>query len=51
MIAPMVMMIVSGVVGLLTYGFGLIFTWPICMIWAAIAAGSHNRRAMRRAAA
>lgn len=50
-LGALIMMIVTAIVGFLTYGIGLIFTWPICMIWAAVAAGSHNRRAMRRAAA
>ena len=40
-----VMLFVNIVVGLVTYGFGLFLTWPICMIWAATAASSHNSRA------
>ena len=33
-----IMMIVSFVVALFTLGLGLIITWPICVIWAAVAA-------------
>ncbi|MEP7162119.1 MAG: hypothetical protein ABI746_13630 [Dermatophilaceae bacterium] len=40
-----VMVLVNLLVGLLTYGFGLFLTWPICMIWAATAASSRNARA------
>ena len=43
------MMVVSLIVGLLTLGFGLFVTWPICVIWAAIAANSHNSGVMRTA--
>ncbi len=39
-----VMLLVSLVVGLVTFGFGLLITWPICILWAAIAASSYNRR-------
>lgn len=39
-----VMMIVSAVVGLLTVGIGLLFTWPICIIWGAMATTAHNRK-------
>ena len=45
-----IMSIVSFFVGLATFGFGLFFTWPICMIWAAMAARSHNKRALSRLA-
>jgi len=37
-----VMSIISLVVGVLTFGMGLIITWPICVIWAAIATNSYN---------
>ena len=38
------MFVISALVGLVTFGLGLMITWPICIIWAALAAGSHNRR-------
>lgn len=39
-----IMIVVSAVVGLLTLGFGLIITWPICVIWAAVATSSYNKK-------
>jgi len=41
-----IMLIISIVVGLFTLGFGLIFTWPICVIWAALAADRQNKKAL-----
>ena len=38
-----VMLIVSLVVAFLTLGLGLVITFPICMVWAAIAASNHNK--------
>lgn len=37
-----IMIIISLLVGIFTMGFGLIFTWPICIIWAAIATSNYN---------
>ncbi len=39
-----IMMVVCGIVALITLGFGLFFMWPVCIIWAAIAASNHNKR-------
>jgi len=39
-----VMLIVSGLVALITLGFGLFFTWPVCIIWAAIATKNYNEK-------
>lgn len=39
-----VMLLVSLVVGVVTLGLGLIITWPICIIWAALAASSYNQK-------
>ena len=36
------MMVISLLVGIFTLGFGLFLTWPICVIWAAMAANGHN---------
>jgi hypothetical protein len=41
-----IMLIISIVVGLFTLGFGLLFTWPICVIWAALAADRQNKKAL-----
>ncbi|MRJ09216.1 hypothetical protein EDL99_10140 [Ornithobacterium rhinotracheale] len=37
-----IMLIISGIVGIITLGMGLPFIWPICMIWGALAARSYN---------
>ena len=37
-----VMFFVSLLIALVTFGFGILLTWPICVLWAAIAANSHN---------
>ena len=39
-----IMLIVNIVVGIFTLGFGLLLTWPIGVIWAAIATNSHNKK-------
>lgn len=46
-----IMMVVSLLVAIPTAGFGLIITWPICIIWAAVAASSYNKKLVRRASA
>lgn len=33
-----IMFFVSLIVAVLTFGLGLLITWPICIVWAAIAA-------------
>ncbi|MGD0590121.1 MAG: hypothetical protein ABSA44_04905 [Bacteroidota bacterium] len=38
-----VMMIVSVLAAIVTLGFGLIITWPICIIWAAVATKNYNK--------
>ena len=39
-----IMLIVSGIVGLVTLGYGLIITHPICVIWGALATHSYNKK-------
>ncbi len=39
-----IMIIVSGIVGLLTLGYGLAITHPICVVWGALAAHSYNKK-------
>lgn len=39
-----IMGVLSLVVGLLTFGLGLIITWPICIIWAAVATSLYNQK-------
>jgi hypothetical protein len=38
------MLIVSLVIGLVTFGFGLFLTWPVCVIWGAMAAKAYNEK-------
>ena len=35
---------ISLIVAIFTLGFGLIVTWPICIIWAAVATSSYNKK-------
>lgn len=42
-LGAIIMCIVTLVVGLLTLGFGTMVTWPVCVIWGAIAANNHNK--------
>lgn len=40
-----IVMIVVGVIpAFCTAGFSLFITWPICVIWGAVAASSHNKK-------
>ena len=39
-----IMLIVWSVVGLVTLGYGLIITHPICVIWGALATHSYNKK-------
>jgi len=39
-----IMLIISVIVGTITFGVGLFPIWPICMIWGAFAAASYNKK-------
>jgi len=39
-----IMLVISVLFAIVTFGFGLIITWPICMIWGAVAANSYNKK-------
>ena len=39
-----IMIVLSAIVGIVTFGFGLIITWPICIIWTAVATNSYNKK-------
>lgn len=43
-IGAIVMAILSVIVAVFTVGIGLIITWPICIIWGAVATSSHNKK-------
>ena len=38
-----VMIVVSGLVAIVTLGLGLIITWPVSIIWAAVATNNYNK--------
>lgn len=40
----LIMIPVNLIVALFTAGFGLLLTWPICIVWAYSATKSHNAR-------
>ncbi|MGA2033589.1 MAG: hypothetical protein ABSG68_15150 [Thermoguttaceae bacterium] len=46
-VGGLVMMVVSIAVGVCTLGFGLLVTWPICIIWGALAVTSYNAKLTR----
>jgi hypothetical protein len=43
----LLMLIISTIAAVFTCGFGLLITWPICIIWAAAAASSYNQNLLR----
>jgi hypothetical protein len=45
-VGAVIMCVISLLVGIFTLGFGLIFTWPICIIWGAVSAHLHNKALM-----
>lgn len=44
-----IMTLVSIVVGILTFGYGIFVLWPIYIIWAALAANAYNKKLLRGA--
>lgn len=46
-LGAIVMIIIDIIVGLLTLGLGLLVTWPIQVIWAAIATSMYNKKLMK----
>lgn len=47
-IGAVIMIIVSTIVGVATLGVGLAITWPISVVWGALAAVNFNKRALAR---
>lgn len=43
-VGAIVMMVISLIIGVVTLGFGLLLTWPVCIIWGALAANAHNKK-------
>jgi len=46
-LGAVVMFAVELVVGVATLGLGLFFTWPLCMIWAVVAANPERVKGLR----
>ncbi|MEP7171441.1 MAG: hypothetical protein ABI855_18875 [Bacteroidota bacterium] len=38
-----IMFFVTFIIGFFTLGFGLLLTWPLCIIWAAVAARNSQK--------
>lgn len=49
-VGGIVMIVVSIIVFFITFGLGLFITWPICIIWGAIAAKNYNDNLLRNGA-
>ncbi len=43
-----IMMVISLLLALVTAGFSLFVTWPICVIWGAMAVSSANQRILKQ---
>lgn len=46
-LGAIVMIIIDIIVGIFTLGFGLLVTWPIQVVWAAIATSMYNKKLMK----
>ena len=44
-----IMGILSLIVAVLTAGLGLVITWPISILWGALAATAHNKKLLESA--
>lgn len=42
----LIMLFVNLLVGIVTLGFGLFLTWPIQLVWVALAVRSYNNKLM-----
>jgi len=47
LMGAIVMLLVTMVVAFFTVGIGLFITWPICIIWACMAASNTKNRVVR----
>jgi len=39
-----IMLIATLVLAVFTFGLGVLITWPICIIWGAVATNSYNEK-------
>ena len=42
-----IMFILSIIIAIVTFGFGLFITWPVCIIWGTLAASQSNAQIQR----
>ncbi len=40
----LIMLVITAIIGFITFGFGLIIPYIICIIWAIIAVNNHNKK-------
>ncbi|EKV30132.1 hypothetical protein C882_4532 [Caenispirillum salinarum AK4] len=50
-LGAIIMLVVTLAVGTFTLGFGLLITWPVCLIWTAMSVAGRNKSIDRRALA
>lgn len=43
-IGAIVMLVVEAIILFITFGFGVLLTHPICMIWGALAVRKYNKK-------
>lgn len=43
-VGAIIMIVISVILFLVTFGFSVFITWPVSMIWGAIAASMHNNK-------
>ncbi len=43
-IGALIMLVITAIVGFITFGFGLFIPYIVCIIWAVIATNSYNKR-------
>ena len=48
-VGAIIMFVITIVVGFLTFGFGLLLTHPICVIWSVIAVNMKNKKQIAKA--
>ncbi len=48
-IGAIVLIILSVILGMFTFGVGALLGWVAAMIWAAVAVSSHNQRLLNQA--
>lgn len=42
-VGALIMLVITALIGFLTFGFGLFVPYVICIVWPVIAVNSHNK--------